>query len=141
MSQDTELRKGNPIDGYLSAIQNIIALRHDWAIAEDLISESGYSQKALLEAQQEHGFKSAEVVPLILQNTENIEGVESTIDGKQVTHACFTPDYVVLYHEPEAEKCPSPETDHEPLNGWPEDWPPYVTRGWIKEATDVKVCW
>lgn len=127
------------IEGYLCAIQNIVALGHDWAIAEDLIDESGYSQRALLEIQERHDFKSKQVIPMILNNTEDMEGVESAIGGKEVTHAFFTPDYVVLYHEPKAEEFPTLETEHEPLNGWPDDWPEFVTRSWIeRRGVEVK---
>lgn len=136
MSQDEP--DSGVIEGYLCAIQNIVALGHYSSIAEHLIDESGYPQKALLEIQERHDFKSKQVIPLILENTEDMEDIESTVDGKEVTHAFFTPDYVALYHEPEAEEFPTTETGHDPLNGWPDDWPEYVTPSWV-ERRDIEV--
>lgn len=57
------------LDGYLSAVQNLVTLHDQPGMAVDLLSESGYSREELLKSQRSSDFLNEKMIPLIKEAT------------------------------------------------------------------------
>lgn len=53
------------IAGYLAAVQFVAIGHNDTAISEDMIRNSGFSEKDLLEEQKKCGFCDDKMIPII----------------------------------------------------------------------------